>query len=77
MPQKRPHVLLKFFSLFSVVRGYNILLLAVAQYFAAIYMLDGSISLSAVFFDYKLMFIVLSSATAIAAGYIINNFYDR
>ena len=77
MPQKRPHVLLKFFSLFSVVRGYNILLLAVAQYLAAIYMLDGSRSLSAVFFDYKLMFIVLSSATAIAAGYIINNFYDR
>ena len=77
MPQKRPHVLLKFFSLFSVVRGYNILLLAVAQYLAAIYMLDWSRSLSAVFFDYKLMFIVLSSATAIAAGYIINNFYDR
>lgn len=77
MPQKRPHVLLKFFSLFSVVRGYNILLLAVAQYLAAIYMLDGSRSLSAVFFDYKLMLIVLSSATAIAAGYIINNFYDR
>lgn len=77
MPQKRPHVLLKFFSLFSVVRGYNILLLALAQYLAAIYMLDGSRSLSAVFFDYKLMFIVLSSATAIAAGYIINNFYDR
>ncbi len=77
MPQNRPHVLLKFFSLFSVVRGYNIVLLAVAQYLAAIYMLNGSKSMRAVFFDSNLFFIVLSSATSIAAGYIINNFFDR
>lgn len=77
MTPKRPHVLLKFFSLFSVVKGYNILLLAVGQYLAAIYMLGGSKGLRDILFDTQLLLIVMSSATSIAAGYIINNFYDR
>lgn len=77
MTSQRPHVLLKFISLFSVVRVNNIFLMVLAQYLAAIYVLNGSLSFKEVLFDKSLMLIVFSSAASIAAGYIINNFYDR
>jgi 4-hydroxybenzoate polyprenyltransferase len=67
---------LKWVSLFSVVRGYNILLLALAQYFASIYILAPHIPTRDVLFDPNLFLLVLASSLAIASGYIINNFYD-
>ncbi|MCK0191065.1 geranylgeranylglycerol-phosphate geranylgeranyltransferase [Arenibacter sp. F20364] len=69
-------LLLKFLSLFSVVRGYNILMIILAQYLASIYILAPDLPLRKVVFDGNLFVIVLSSALVIAAGYIINNFYD-
>ena len=69
--------LYKLLSLFSVVRGYNIITLAVAQYLASIFIFSPENSLRLVLLDGKLFFIVLSSACVIAAGYIINNFYDK
>lgn len=74
--RKQKHILLKFFSMFSVVRGYNILVIVIAQYLTAIYILAHDKSLGEVLFDMKLLMLVLASATTIAAGYIINNFYD-
>ncbi len=74
--RKQKHILLKFFSMFSVVRGYNILVIVIAQYLTAIYILAYDKSLGDVLFDVKLLMLVLASATTIAAGYIINNFYD-
>ncbi len=74
--RKQKHILLKFFSMFSVVRGYNILVIVIAQYLTAIYILAHDKSLGDVLFDLKLLMLVLASATTIAAGYIINNFYD-
>lgn len=74
--RKNKLLLLKLLSLFSVVRGYNILMIALAQYLASIYILGHELSLSKVVFDVNLFFIVLSSALVIASGYIINNFYD-
>jgi 4-hydroxybenzoate polyprenyltransferase len=62
--------------MFSVVRGYNILVIVIAQYLTAIYILAYDKSLGDVLFDVKLLMLVLASATTIAAGYIINNFYD-
>lgn len=62
--------------MFSVVRGYNILMIALAQYLASIYILSPDLPLRKVVFDLNLFFIVLSSAMVIASGYIINNFYD-
>ena len=62
--------------MFSVVRGYNILVIVIAQYLTAIYILAHDKSLGEVLFDVKLLMLVLASATTIAAGYIINNFYD-
>ncbi|MCK0146251.1 geranylgeranylglycerol-phosphate geranylgeranyltransferase [Arenibacter sp. F26102] len=74
--RKNKLLLLKFLSLFSVVRGYNILMITLAQYLASIYILAPHLPLRKVVFDVNLFVIVLSSALVIAAGYIINNFYD-
>jgi 4-hydroxybenzoate polyprenyltransferase len=74
--RKQKHVLLKFFSMFSVVRGYNILIIVIAQYLSSIYILAHNKSLGEVILDLNLLMLVLASSVAIAAGYIINNFYD-
>lgn len=76
LSRKQKHIFLKFFSLFSVVRGYNILILIVAQYLASIYIIAHNKSIKQVLFDMNLLMLVWSSALTIAAGYIINNFYD-
>ncbi|HET8810218.1 MAG TPA: geranylgeranylglycerol-phosphate geranylgeranyltransferase [Flavobacteriaceae bacterium] len=68
--------LLKLLSLFSVVRGYNILIIVIAQYLTSIYILAPGKPLGQVLFDPNLFVLVVASALAIAAGYLINNFYD-
>ena len=74
--RKQKHILLKFFSMFSVIRGYNILVIIIAQYLASIYILAHDKPLRQVVLDVNLFLLVLASATTIAGGYIINNFYD-
>jgi 4-hydroxybenzoate polyprenyltransferase len=74
--RKNKLLLLKFLSLFSIVRGYNILMIALAQYLASIYILAHHLPLRKVVFDLDLFVLVLASALVIAAGYIINSFYD-
>lgn len=73
---KAKQIILKFFSLFSAVRGYNILVLIVAQYLAAIFIFSPTKSLHDVVLDVHLLFLVLACVFVIAGGYIINNFYD-
>jgi len=73
---KNKRLLLKILSLFSVVRGYNILILVIAQYLTSAIILAPELPLRKVIFDANLFFLILSSATVIASGYIINNFYD-
>tara|TARA_R110002051_G_scaffold147060_2_gene219826 strand:- start:31 stop:858 length:828 start_codon:yes stop_codon:yes gene_type:complete len=51
-------------------------MIILAQYLASIYILAPHLPLRKVVFDGNLFVIVLSSALVIAAGYIINNFYD-
>ncbi len=67
---------IKLLSLFSVVRGYNIALIVIAQYLASIFIFSPEKTLRHVLLDINLYFIVLSSICVIASGYIINNFYD-
>lgn len=69
-------LLLKIFSLFSVVRGYNILVVVIAQYLASAFILAPERPLREVLFDPNLFFLILASSSVIASGYIINNFYD-
>jgi 4-hydroxybenzoate polyprenyltransferase len=76
LSRKNKLLLLKLLSLFSVVRGYNVLMIALAQYLASIYILAPDLPLRKVVFDLNLFFIVLASTMVIASGYIINNFYD-
>ncbi|MFD0989994.1 geranylgeranylglycerol-phosphate geranylgeranyltransferase [Mariniflexile jejuense] len=76
LSRKQKHILLKFFSMFSVIRGYNILIIVIAQYLASIYILAHDKPLRKVVFDVNLFLLVLASAATIAGGYIINNFYD-
>lgn len=62
--------------MFSVVRGYNILIIVIAQYLASIYILAHDKPLRQVVLDVNLFLLVLASSVTIAGGYIINNFYD-
>ncbi len=77
MPGDFKHMLLKIISIFSVVRGYNIGLVVLAQYLTSIFILAHEITMIEVLFDPSLFVLVLSTVGAIASGYIINNFYDR
>ncbi len=67
---------LKALSLISIIRGYNIGIIALAQYLASVYILAPERPLRSVVFDPNLFIIVLCSALVIAGGYIINSFYD-
>lgn len=67
---------LKILSLFSVVRGYNIPIIILAQYLSAIFILNPKARALDVILDLNLFLIVLASSLSIASGYIINNFYD-
>lgn len=69
-------LLKKIFSLLSVIRGYNILVLITAQYLAAIFIFSEKKILKPVLFDWHLLFLVIATVCVVAAGYIINNFYD-
>lgn len=66
----------KLFSMFSVVRGYNIFIIVLAQYLAAIFIFAPDKSLRETLLNPDLFLIVLATTCVIAAGYIINNFYD-
>ena len=74
--KKQTPFYIKLLSLFSVVRGYNIFLIVIAQYLASIFIFSPEKSLRYVLLDLNLYFIVLSTICVIASGYIINNFYD-
>jgi 4-hydroxybenzoate polyprenyltransferase len=78
MPVSRSHqrLAIKTFGLFSLVRGYNIVVLILAQYLTSRYILAPSSSFYEILFDLKLFYLVLATAFSTAAGYIINNFYD-
>lgn len=68
--------ILKIISMFSVVRGYNIPIIALAQYLSAIFIMAPEKRALTVILDGNLFLIVLASGLTIASGYIINNFYD-
>ena len=76
LSRKSKHLLLKILSMFSVVRGYNIPIIALAQYLSAIFILAPEKGALEILLDFNLLIIVLASSLTIASGYIINNFYD-
>ncbi len=74
--RKTKHFLLKLISMVSVVRGYNVAIIAIAQYLASIFIMAPEKRALSVLLDYNLFILVLASSLTIASGYIINNFYD-
>ncbi|MEN9908498.1 MAG: hypothetical protein RLZZ540_1647 [Bacteroidota bacterium] len=74
--RKNKLLALKIISLFSVVRGYNIPIIILAQYLSAIFILAPEIRALDIVLDFNLFLIVFTSSLTIASGYIINNFYD-
>jgi len=76
LSRKTKLTLLKIISMFSVVRGYNIPVIALAQYLSAIFIMAPEKRAISVILDFNLFIIVIVSGLTIASGYIINNFYD-
>ncbi|MDX1315593.1 MAG: ubiquinone biosynthesis protein UbiA, partial [Eudoraea sp.] len=69
-------LLLKMLSLFSIVRGYNVLMIILAQYLASVFILSPDLPLGQVVLDPSLFVLVLASSLVISGGYIINSLYD-
>ncbi|TGD57323.1 geranylgeranylglycerol-phosphate geranylgeranyltransferase [Flavobacterium humi] len=76
LTRKSKLLLMKVLSLFSVVRGYNIFIIVLAQYLSSIFILAPEKRALDVILDWRLFIIVFVSTLTIASGYIINNFYD-
>lgn len=76
LSRKTKLTMMKIISMFSVVRGYNIPVVVLAQYLSAIYIFAPHKRALAVILDSYLFLIVVASSLTIASGYIINNFYD-
>ena len=76
LSRKNKLLLMKIASLFSVIRGYNIPVIALAQYLSAIFILAPEKRALTVVLDFNLFILVLASSLTIASGYIINSFYD-
>ncbi len=73
---RRKSLAYKIFSLFSVVRGYNILVLLLAQVLSSIFIFSPQHAFWHVVSDQHLWAIMLATAASVAGGYIINHFYD-
>ena len=69
-------IIVKIIALFSVVRGYNLIILILAQYLAALFIFAPEVSHRQLLTNPRLDGLILCSILCVAAGYIINNFYD-
>lgn len=75
--RRRDKILIfKLSALLSLVRWYNIFFLALSQYLAVIFVLNKPENWRSILLDPNVHLIVFASLFSVAAGYIINNFYD-
>lgn len=70
-------IILKTIALFSVIRWWNILLLVTAQYLTSIFVINDPSSWKTTLSDVFLHLLIIATALVVAAGFIINNFYDK
>lgn len=63
-------------GLFRISRPINLLIVALAQFMAAYFLVETSPSGIPVLQDYRLYLLVLSTLIITAAGYMINDYYD-
>lgn len=76
LSRKKRYFLVKVFGLMSIIRWPNVVFTAFAQYVAAIYVFTPNKGHWDVLKDLELHLIVAATAFIIAAGFIINSFYD-
>jgi len=76
LSRRQKLLIMKIVSLFSVVRGYNIPIIILAQYLSAIFILAPEKRALEILLDLNLFLLIFASSLTIASGYIINNFYD-
>lgn len=69
-------ILVKFLAYLGLVRWQNLGLIALAQYLAAVFLLNRGQRPGQILFDPGLHFLVISCGFIIAGGYLINAFYD-
>ena len=74
--QKRNSFSLKVLALLSTIRWKNILFIGLAQYLSFLFAFNNRTTLATSILEIKVHLIILSTAFILAAGYIINNFYD-
>lgn len=73
---RRRYSLLKFLALLSQIRWYNVLLLLLGQYLAALFVFEPSKSLGQILSDSGTHLTIWSSASLLVFGFLINSFYD-
>jgi len=74
--RRRRYLLYKLWALLSLVRWYNVLIVAIALYLSAIFIFNPQHSPRVVLSDWKLHAEVIALCLFIMSGYIINAFYD-
>ena len=72
----QPSFLYKLFSLFSVLRGYNLIVIVLAQLLSAVFIFAPEFAPLQTLAEAHLWLLVFASAACVAGGYIINNFFD-
>ena len=70
-------VFLKLISILSLVRGQNLAVLVIAQLLSSAFIFSTQASPRVTFLDINLWLIVLATVLSVAAGYIINAFFDQ
>ncbi len=60
-----------FSSLFRIARFWNLVIIAIAQYFTAIFLVNTEL-----LYDWRMAALAISTMMIAAAGYIINDYYD-
>lgn len=73
---KQRTILIKFLAYLGLVRWYNLALIAIAQYLAAVFLLNKNQTAFEILSNPSLHLLVLSCGMVIAGGYLINAFYD-
>ena len=73
----REGMILKSISLISLVRGQNLMVLVIAQHLSAAFIFSNATSPRETILDINLWLIVFATLLSVAAGYIINAFFDH
>ena len=76
LSRKKRYFFVKVLGLLSIIRWPNVLFTALTQYIAAIYIFTPNKGHWEVLKDFELHFIIAASTFIVAAGFIINSFYD-